>query len=135
MNAPAATPELARNITRLSHMELPGAGQVYIQGHYAFVGHLTNADRLGTTILDISDPRKPSIVSQIMLDDPEEFAALLQGHDVKHIFFGHGHRGSAACGAASASRRCRRSTTSFRWSEAPWRLSIRMSHRPMPWCM
>src|SRR6185503_8148037 len=50
-------------------MELPGAGQVYIQGNYAYVGHLTNKDSLGTTILDISDPRKPRIVSQIKLDD------------------------------------------------------------------
>jgi Icc protein len=32
------------------------------------------------------------LMDKIMLDDPEEFAALLQGHDVKHIFFGHGHR-------------------------------------------
>jgi 3',5'-cyclic AMP phosphodiesterase CpdA len=32
------------------------------------------------------------LMDRIMLDDPEEFAALLQGHLVKHIFFGHGHR-------------------------------------------
>jgi hypothetical protein len=71
MNAPAATPQLAHNITHLAHMELPGAGQVYIQGQYAFVGHLTNSQRFGTTILDISEPRKPRIVSQIMLEDPD----------------------------------------------------------------
>ena len=32
------------------------------------------------------------LMDRIMLDGPEEFAALLQGHDVRHIFFGHGHR-------------------------------------------
>jgi 3',5'-cyclic AMP phosphodiesterase CpdA len=32
------------------------------------------------------------LMDRIMLDDPEEFAALLQGHLVRHIFFGHGHR-------------------------------------------
>jgi 3',5'-cyclic AMP phosphodiesterase CpdA len=32
------------------------------------------------------------LMDKIMLDDPEEFAALLQGHDIRHIFFGHGHR-------------------------------------------
>jgi 3',5'-cyclic AMP phosphodiesterase CpdA len=32
------------------------------------------------------------LMDKIMLDDPEEFASLLQGHLVKHIFFGHGHR-------------------------------------------
>ncbi len=51
-------------------MELPGAGQVYVEGHYAYIGHLTNKERLGTSILDVSDPRKPRIVSQIFLDDP-----------------------------------------------------------------
>ena len=35
-----------------------------------YLGHLTNADKLGTTILDIADPAKPRIVSQIFLDDP-----------------------------------------------------------------
>ncbi len=58
------------NIRRLSHMELTGAGQVYVEGRYAYIGHLTNPERLGTTILDISNPREPRIVSQIVLDDP-----------------------------------------------------------------
>ncbi len=61
--------KLAHNMTRLAHLELPGAGQVYVEGGYAYIGHLTNKDRLGTTILDVSDPRKPRIVSQIQLDD------------------------------------------------------------------
>jgi len=32
------------------------------------------------------------LMDLIMLDEPEDFAALLTGHDVRHIFFGHGHR-------------------------------------------
>jgi hypothetical protein len=28
----------------------------------------------------------------IKLDDAEDFAALLKGHDIRHIFFGHAHR-------------------------------------------
>ena len=63
-------PKLAHNVTRLAHMELPGSGQVYVEGKYAYLGHLTNKERLGTSILDISDPRKPRVVSQITLDDP-----------------------------------------------------------------
>jgi hypothetical protein len=63
-------PKLAHNVTRLAHMELPGAGQVYVEGQYAYLGHLGNKERLGTSILDISDPRKPRVVSQITLDDP-----------------------------------------------------------------
>ena len=51
--------------------DLPGAGQVYVDGKYAYVGHITNKEGLGTSILDISDPKKPKLVSQITLDDPE----------------------------------------------------------------
>src|SRR5512132_4202485 len=61
--------QLAHNVKRLAQMDLTGAGQVYVQGNYAYIGHLANKQRLGTTILDIADPRKPRIVSQIMLDD------------------------------------------------------------------
>jgi hypothetical protein len=68
VNAPNA-PQLAHNIKRLSEMELTGAGQVYVEGSHAYIGHLTNKARLGTTIMDVSDPRKPRIVSQITLDD------------------------------------------------------------------
>ena len=70
MSTHAANAVASRNITHLAQMELPGAGQVYVEGNYAYIGHLTNKDRLGTSILDISDPRKPRIVSQILLDDP-----------------------------------------------------------------
>jgi hypothetical protein len=49
-------------------MELPGGGQVVIQGRYAYVGHQHRPD--GTTILDISDPRAPKIVSKLMTSHP-----------------------------------------------------------------
>jgi hypothetical protein len=45
-------------------MELPGGGQITIQGNFAYVGHQNGPE--GTTILDISDPRKPKIVSRLM---------------------------------------------------------------------
>ena len=61
---------LSRNVRRLGHLDLPGAGQVYVAGNYAYVGHLPNRSQLGTSILDVSDPGKPRIVSQIRLDDP-----------------------------------------------------------------
>jgi hypothetical protein len=65
------TVQLERNVKRLSHLDLPGAGQVTVAGHYAYVGHITNKQRLGTSILDVSDPRKPRVVSQIHLDDAD----------------------------------------------------------------
>ena len=55
----------SQNIRHLSRMELPGGGQIAIQGNYAYVGHQNGPE--GTTILDISDPRKPRIVSRLMV--------------------------------------------------------------------
>jgi hypothetical protein len=63
--------KLSQNISRLSRIELPGAGQVFVSGKHAFVGHIPNKAQLGTSIVDISDPRNPRVVSQIHLDDPE----------------------------------------------------------------
>ena len=63
-----AAPRGSANIRHLSRMELPGGGQIVIQGTTAFVGHQVGPE--GTTILDISDPRKPKIVSQIMCPHP-----------------------------------------------------------------
>ena len=44
---------LARNVRRLGHLDLPGAGQVTIAGDYAYVGHIPNKQNLGTSIVDI----------------------------------------------------------------------------------
>jgi len=63
--------KLAHNVTPLARLELPGAGQVYVAGDYAYVGHIPNPQQLGTSILDVSDPRAPRVVSQIHLDDSE----------------------------------------------------------------
>ena len=63
--------KLAHHVTRLARLELPGAGQVYVAGDYAYVGHIPNSRQHGTSILDVSDPRSPRVVSQIHLDDPE----------------------------------------------------------------
>jgi hypothetical protein len=60
---------LERNVKRLSHLDLPGAGQVTVQDGYAYVGHITNRQRLGTSIVDVSEPRRPRLVTQIFLDD------------------------------------------------------------------
>jgi len=71
MSGSGITAPISRNVRRLSHLELPGAGQVNISGHSAFVGHIPNPQALGTTILDIADPRNPRVVSQIQVDDPD----------------------------------------------------------------
>ena len=56
------------NVRHLCRQEIPGGGQIVIQGRYAYIGHQHGPD--GTTILDISDPRRPKIVSRLMLSNP-----------------------------------------------------------------
>lgn len=56
---------LAHNVKRISRLDLPGGGQVEVKGNYAYVGHMSPPH--GTSIVDISDPRKPRLVSSIDL--------------------------------------------------------------------
>ncbi|HSJ42986.1 MAG TPA: RNA polymerase subunit sigma-70 [Xanthobacteraceae bacterium] len=60
----------ARNVRRIGHLDLPGAGQVTVAGNHAYVGHIPNKDNLGTSIVDISDPKNPRLVATVTLDDP-----------------------------------------------------------------
>jgi hypothetical protein len=60
----------ARNVRRVGHIDLPGAGQVTVAGNHAYVGHIPNKDNLGTSIVDISDPNNPRLVAAVTLDDP-----------------------------------------------------------------
>jgi hypothetical protein len=62
---------LSRNVQRLSRLELPGAGQVTVEGRHAYVGHITNKQGLGTSILDVSDPRQPRVLTQIFLEQKD----------------------------------------------------------------
>lgn len=68
MNANGA---LAHKVRRLGHLDLPGAGQVTVNGRYAYVGHIPNKQNLGTSIVDISDPAHPRLVATVTLDDPD----------------------------------------------------------------
>src|SRR5436309_425432 len=61
--------QLARNVRRLGHLDLPGAGQVTVAGRHAYVGHIPNKNHLGTSIIDIADPGNPRVVATITLDD------------------------------------------------------------------
>src|SRR5262245_17136482 len=63
------TPAMARNVRRLGHIDLPGAGQVCVAGKHAYVGHIPNKQNLGTSIVDVSDPANPRVVATITLDD------------------------------------------------------------------
>lgn len=54
---------MAQGFKQLGHIDVPGGGQIVVQGDYAYVGHI--APPHGTTIMDISDPAKPRVVSTI----------------------------------------------------------------------
>lgn len=60
---------MARNVRRLGHIDLPGAGQVNISGRYAYVGHIPNKDDLGTSIVDIADPANPRVIAAVKVGD------------------------------------------------------------------
>jgi hypothetical protein len=70
MDTPVATAPLAHRMKRIAHLDLPGAGQVVVQGRHAFLGHMDAPH--GTTIVDVSDPKRPRVVAEIKLDQPDE---------------------------------------------------------------
>ena len=64
-----APAKLTHNVTRLGHLDLQGAGQILVEGHYAYVGHITNKEGLATSIVDVADPKNPKVVCQIPVGD------------------------------------------------------------------
>ena len=57
----------AKNTKLLANFDCPGGGQVWVEGNYLFVGHMRQPT--GTTIVDISDPRKPKTVFKVEVPD------------------------------------------------------------------
>lgn len=70
--------ELARNIRQVAHLDIEGGGEVTVQGGYAFVGHMKPPK--GTSIIDISDPANPKVVSHV--EPPDEWSHT---HKVKVV--------------------------------------------------
>jgi len=62
---PASKAAEAWNVRLIGHSDLNGYGdgmQLLMKDHYLFVGHL---GKMGTSILDISDPTNPQVVNQL----------------------------------------------------------------------
>ena len=55
------------NTSRVSHLDCPGGGQVWIDGTTLYIAHM--AAPHGTTVVDVSDPRRPRQLATI--DIPE----------------------------------------------------------------
>ena len=59
----------SNNITPISRLDIPGGGQVTIDGNYAYIGYMYGPE--GTSILDIADPRNPKVIWTVNLENPE----------------------------------------------------------------
>jgi hypothetical protein len=53
----------ALQFTRIGFLDIPGGGQIVVDGPWAYVGHM--APPHGTSIVDVSDPRAPRLVAQV----------------------------------------------------------------------
>lgn len=60
-------PALAHGMRRVGRLDIPGGGQVVVQGRYAYVGHMKPPH--GTSIIDVADPKNPRVVTTLMLPD------------------------------------------------------------------
>jgi hypothetical protein len=58
-------PSSAKNVTQIGHLDLDGGGIVQVHGNYAYIDHMEGGARGGTSIVDVSDRRKPRLVSRI----------------------------------------------------------------------
>ncbi|MFQ5850097.1 MAG: LVIVD repeat-containing protein [Candidatus Binatia bacterium] len=54
---------ISRKIKQVGRMDLPGGGKVVVENGFAYVGHIDPP--LGTSIIDVSDPKHPRIVAQL----------------------------------------------------------------------
>ncbi len=57
----------AWNTTRLSHIDCPGGGQVWVDGTTLYIGHMRPPS--GTTIVDVADPRNPRVLAHVPVPD------------------------------------------------------------------
>ena len=69
-----------RNVKLIGHIDIPGGGQVVVHGDHAFIGHIDSPD--GTTILDVSDPSKPRVVSELKVKRGIHSHKVRVGNDI-----------------------------------------------------
>ena len=49
-----------KNTKPLAHFDCPGGGQVWVEGTSLYIGHMRQPS--GTTIVDVADPRQPTVL-------------------------------------------------------------------------
>lgn len=58
--------DVAHNVRRIGRIDVPGGGQVVVQGNLAFVGHIDPP--AGTSIIDISDIANPKVIGKLDIE-------------------------------------------------------------------
>ena len=53
-------------VRRIGRIEIPGGGQVRVEGQHVYVGHMKPPH--GTTIVDVSEPTRPKVLTSLQLD-------------------------------------------------------------------
>src|SRR3990172_2787420 len=66
---------VSKNIKQIGRTDLPGGGSVVVENGYACVGHIDPP--FGTSIVDVKDPTRPKLVSQL------EVPAGIHSHKVR----------------------------------------------------
>ncbi|MDQ6680376.1 MAG: RNA polymerase subunit sigma-70 [Pseudomonadota bacterium] len=54
------------NVRRIGRIEIPGGGQVRVEGEHVYVGHMKPPH--GTTIVNVADPTRPKVLTSLQLD-------------------------------------------------------------------
>jgi hypothetical protein len=57
----------SKNTALVAHIDIAGGGQVWVEGHTLYVGHMRNPN--GTSILDVSDPRNPKLLATVPMPE------------------------------------------------------------------
>ena len=55
----------AKGVREVGFFDSAGAGQIMVDGNTAYIGHITGPE--GTTIVDVSDPKKPRQLAQLTI--------------------------------------------------------------------
>ena len=63
---------ISKNLKHLSHLDIPGGGQIVVQNNTCFVGHMKPPH--GTSIIDVADPKNPKIIASLYI--PIDLCAL-----------------------------------------------------------
>jgi hypothetical protein len=53
----------AVGVREVGYCDCEGGGQIVVEGNYAYIGHVNTTT--GTTVVDVSDPKKPQVVANV----------------------------------------------------------------------